>query len=53
MKNKKNAHVIAQDESSCVVFGMPRVAISTGLVDSIVPLNQIAKEIMKTVGVHK
>lgn len=53
LKNKNNAHVIAQDESSCVVFGMPRVAISTGLVDSIVPLNQIAKEIMKTVGVHK
>jgi two-component system chemotaxis response regulator CheB len=53
LKNKKNAHVIAQDEGSCVVFGMPRVAISTGLVDAIVPLNQIAKEIMKTVGVHK
>ncbi|HOQ38295.1 MAG TPA: chemotaxis response regulator protein-glutamate methylesterase [Acetivibrio sp.] len=53
LKTKNNAHIIAQDESSCVVFGMPRVAISTGLVDVVVPLNQIAKEIMKTVGVHR
>ncbi|HPD00004.1 MAG TPA: chemotaxis response regulator protein-glutamate methylesterase [Acetivibrio sp.] len=53
LKNKNNVHVIAQDESSCVVFGMPRVAISAGLVDAVVPLNQIAKEIMKTVGVHR
>ena len=41
--------LIAQDEASCVVFGMPREAIQTGLVDVVAPLERIAQEIMKTV----
>lgn len=39
--------VIAQDEESCVVFGMPREAIQAGVVDVVVPLDRIAAEIMK------
>ncbi len=35
------ARTIAQDESSCVVFGMPKVAISLGAVDHISPLDLI------------
>lgn len=41
--------VIAQDEASCVVFGMPREAILAGVVDVVVPLDHIADEILKTV----
>jgi two-component system chemotaxis response regulator CheB len=41
------AHTIAQDEQSCVVFGMPKEAIAQGAVDEIVPLQAIAQRIMQ------
>jgi len=47
--NQKGATIIAQDEASCVVFGMPKTPIETGLADVIAPLNKIADEIVKTV----
>ncbi|MFZ0296506.1 MAG: chemotaxis response regulator protein-glutamate methylesterase [Candidatus Sulfotelmatobacter sp.] len=36
------AATIAQDESSCIVFGMPKEAIARGAVDVVMPLEQIA-----------
>jgi chemotaxis response regulator CheB len=36
------AQTIAQDESSCVVFGMPKEAIARGAAVTVVPLNRIA-----------
>jgi two-component system, chemotaxis family, protein-glutamate methylesterase/glutaminase len=36
------AFTIAQDESSCVVFGMPKEAIKINAVDKILPLDQIS-----------
>jgi two-component system chemotaxis response regulator CheB len=45
MKNAGST-TIAQDEKSCVVFGMPKEAISAGAVDIVVPLACIPKLIM-------
>ncbi len=39
------AHTVAQDEQSCVVFGMPKVAIELGGVRQILPLNRIHEAI--------
>ena len=36
------AHTIAQDEASCVVFGMPREAINKGAAEMVLPLTDIA-----------
>ena len=41
------ARTLAQDEESCVVFGMPKEAIKRGGVERSVPLQAIAAEIMK------
>jgi two-component system chemotaxis response regulator CheB len=43
---RAGAKTIAQDEASCVVFGMPREAIGLGAVDHVLPLNRIAGELM-------
>jgi len=40
------APTVAQDERSCVVFGMPKEAIAIGAADKVLPLNQIPTEIM-------
>jgi two-component system chemotaxis response regulator CheB len=40
------AKTIAQDEASCVVFGMPKEAIKLGAVDRVVPLELIPQEII-------
>jgi two-component system chemotaxis response regulator CheB len=40
------AFTIAQNENSCVVFGMPNEAIKTGAVNSAVPLSHIARTIL-------
>jgi len=44
--HEQGAMTIAQDEKSCVVFGMPKVAIEKGGVDHIVPLENIAQKII-------
>jgi two-component system chemotaxis response regulator CheB len=43
---KLGAATRAQDEESCVVFGMPKEAIAHGAVEKVVSLGQIPKEIM-------
>jgi two-component system chemotaxis response regulator CheB len=43
---RAGARTIAQDEASCIVFGMPREAIRLGAVDQVLPLNRIAGELM-------
>ena len=42
---RHGCHVVAQDEASCVVYGMPRAAVEAGVVDAVLPLDQIAARI--------
>jgi two-component system chemotaxis response regulator CheB len=42
-------HVIAQDESTAVIFGMPQEAIKTGVVDQVLPMGAIYHNIEKRV----
>lgn len=51
LNRKKPIHVIAQDAQTCVVYGMPRAIAEAGMVDEMVPLEQVAKTITKNVGV--
>ena len=44
--HQAGALTLAQDEASCVVFGMPKEAIAHGGVDKVIPLDRIATEIM-------
>ncbi|WP_374594318.1 chemotaxis response regulator protein-glutamate methylesterase [Aquabacterium sp.] len=41
------AYNMAQDEASCVVFGMPREAINAGAVQEVLPLKQIAPQLIE------
>jgi len=43
---KAGAYNLAQDEASCVVFGMPREAIAVGAVHEVVPLENMAQRLM-------
>ncbi|MBE0450166.1 MAG: chemotaxis response regulator protein-glutamate methylesterase [Clostridia bacterium] len=53
MKKLKDSggFVIAQDEESCIVFGMPKIAIKLEAVDKVVSLSNIANEIVKAMEV--
>jgi two-component system chemotaxis response regulator CheB len=41
------AYTLAQDEASCVVFGMPNEAIKLGAVDSVAPLGSLGQEVQR------
>ncbi len=43
---ERGGYVIAESEESAIVYGMPREAVATGLVDRIVPLHLISNEIL-------
>ncbi|MEO7765918.1 MAG: chemotaxis response regulator protein-glutamate methylesterase [Ferruginibacter sp.] len=43
------AKTIAQDEKSCVVFGMPKEAILLNAADKVLPINDIANHVMKNI----
>ncbi len=47
----RTAHVISQDQATCTVYGMPKAVVTAGLSDQVVPLDQIAQEIILNVGV--
>ncbi len=47
---EQGGYVIAESEDTAVVYGMPREAVATGVVDRTVPLGQIASEIIQRCG---
>lgn len=51
LSRRKRVHVIAQNAETCVVYGMPKMVAEAGVVDEVVPLNEVAKTITKNVGV--
>ncbi|MCR5267372.1 MAG: chemotaxis-specific protein-glutamate methyltransferase CheB [Lachnospiraceae bacterium] len=52
LSKSKKIHVIAQNEDTCTVYGMPRSIVQTGLANVIVPLDEVADQIIKEVGVQ-
>ncbi len=44
--HRAGAYTLAQNEASCVVFGMPREAIAMGGVNDVVELNQISQRML-------
>lgn len=45
----KGAKVIAQDEATCVVYGMPKMAIEAGVVDIVLPVHEISYQIERMI----
>lgn len=45
--HEAGAKTVAQDEKSCVVFGMPKEAIKLGAADKVLPLDSIAPFVLK------
>jgi two-component system chemotaxis response regulator CheB len=44
---QSGAYTIAQNESTCVVFGMPKEAIQAGAVDVVLPIGEIPKVLLR------
>lgn len=52
LKEVNESFIIAQDEETSVVYGMPKMAVQTGAVDKIVSLEKIPGEIIQYLGVR-
>jgi two-component system chemotaxis response regulator CheB len=50
LMKRQGAQVIAQDRQSCTVWGMPRMAFEAGVVDIVLPLEEIAEELIRCAG---
>ena len=46
----QGATVLAQDEASCVVWGMPGAVVNAGLADRVLPLEEVVPEILRIAG---
>jgi len=46
---RTGGRVFAQDEDTCVVYGMPKAVVDAGIVDKVLPLEEIAGEIINSV----
>ena len=46
---KKNGYIIAQDEESCVVYGMPKAAVDEGVANALCRCSDIPETIVKVI----
>ena len=46
---RRGAYVIAESQKTCVVYGMPKAAVDAGIVDEILPLNEIPDAMVRIV----
>jgi len=46
----QGASILAQDEASSVVWGMPGAVVNAGLVDRVLPLDEVVPEILRITG---
>jgi two-component system chemotaxis response regulator CheB len=44
---RRNGFIIAQDEETCVVFGMPKAVINASIADAVLPIDKISEEIIR------
>jgi two-component system chemotaxis response regulator CheB len=44
---RKNGLVIAQDEETCVVYGMPKAVVNANIADAVLPIDKISEEIIR------
>lgn len=51
LETKKKLHIIAQSEETCAVYGMPKSIAATGLVNELLPLEEVADAITRNIGV--
>jgi len=47
---RQGAAIIAQNEATCVVFGMPKQPVEEGLADAVLPLGEIAGQVARLAG---
>ena len=52
LEKSKPIYVISQNAETCIVYGMPKAIAETGIVNEVVPLDQVASTITKNVGVQ-
>ena len=50
---REGGFTVGQDEQSCAVYGMPRVCAEMGILDRVVPLSQIPREILQATRYRK
>ncbi len=50
LRKHKKIYVITEDRETCVVYGMPKSLEQQGLSDKVVPINQVANELIRKLG---
>lgn len=51
LRQNRDVYTIAQDKETSIIYGMPRMIVESGMADRILPLQDIAEEITRKVGV--